>query len=1026
MLNSIIKQSLRNRLIVVILSGVLLIVGAISLMRTEIDIFPDLNAPTVTVMTEAPGMAAEDVESLVTYPIETAVSGSQGVETVRSSSMQGFSVVDVVFNDDVDVLVARQTVTERLQTVSSMLPPSVENPVIGPQSSILGEVMIIALHSDSIPLNEVRDVADRIVAPKLRSIEGVSQVSILGGAEKEYRISLDPLKMISFGVSLDDVMAALDDVNGISSGGIVNGYSNEYIVKSGVSTNDLDEIGSSVIVSDGQRLVMLSDIAKIELAGKEPLMGAASYKASPAVILTVTKQPGVGTIGLTHRLNAALDDFKETLPSQLLISNDVFNQSDFISTSVSNLQSALFEGALMVIIVIFFFMMNLRATLVSLLALPMSIIVTILILNLLGLNINTMTLGGIAIAIGSLVDDAIVDVENVYKRLRHNRSLPVEERQPVVKVVYEASKEVRMPIFNSSLIIVAGFLPLFFLGGVEGRMLAPLGVAFIIALGASTLVALTLTPVLCSYLLGAKGESRLSREPKAAKWLKDHYQTALSSALNHKRFLIIVTSIIFLLSFVWFTNLGSGFLPAFNEGSLTINVSAMPGITLEESDNIGRMAELAILKSPEVVAVARKTGRAELDEHTLGTNVSEIEVPYRLSDRSKEELVAEIRKNLAVIPGAVVEIGQPISHRIDAMLSGTEAPVVVKFFGNDLDELLRLASEAKQIMSGVNGIVDVSVEQMIDRSEIVIEPKRSVMAQYGITPGEMNRYISTALGGSRVSQVYDDGFPRDLSVRFDSRFRDDVDALARLPISSPLGFTTLGSVAKIVSTEGPNKINRENTARRIVISANVDGRDLGSAVEELSDKLNAEISLPEGYSLNIGGRWESAKSSSRTLLLAALLAIAIIFVLLYGEFRNFSEPLIVLVNMPLAIIGGVAAIGLSNGEVDLPAIIGFIALVGIVTRNGMLLISRYNQLLREGVPLRDAIARGSIDRILPIVMTALSSALALLPIALRSGEPGNEIQSPLAIVILGGLVSSTLLNLFIVPILFSIVYARKN
>ncbi len=1026
MLNAIIRNSLNNRLIVLILSAILVVGGIVSLLRTEVDIFPDLNAPTVTIMTEAPGFSTEDVEQLVTYQIEIAVSGSQGVSEVRSSSTQGFSVVEVIFEDDVEIMDARQTVNERLQTASALLPPGAESPVIGPMSSILGEVMIVALHSSSMNIDDIRSIADRVLAPALRSVSGVSQVSVIGGSEKEYRINLDPYKMAHFDVSLRDVAAAVENINGNSQGGVINSYGNEFIVKGAVSTQDVEAIESSVVVADDNKLVTLGDISVVEAGGKEPRLGAASYCASPAVIMTVTKQPGVGTLELTERLLSTLDSYKRSLPKELEISTDVFKQSDFISTSISNLGSALFEGALMVIVVLFFFMMNARASLVSLLALPMSILITLLILHAFGLDVNTMTLGGIAIAIGSLVDDAIVDVENVYKRLRMNMQLPVGERLSPIKVVYEASKEVRMPIFNSSLIIVAGFLPLFFLTGLEGRMMAPLGEAFIIALGASTIVALTLTPVLCSYLLGDKAASKVLHEPKTARWLKEKYKHLLEISLRRKKRVLVSVALLFLLAIVWFTQLGGGFLPSFNEGSLTINVSALPGITLDESDAIGRMAEEKILATPEIQVTSRKTGRAELDEHSLGTSVSEIEAPYILSGRSKEEMVAEIRHNLSSIPGVVIEIGQPISHRIDAMMSGSDAPIVVKIYGDELEQLIVSANQAKELMSQVDGVVDVAVEQMVNRSELVLQPRRDVMARYGVTPGDVNEYVATALGGNPVSQVYESGYPRDVTLRFDSQFRENVDQLEDIPIVTPRGVTNFGQLVSIESTDGPNKVSRDNTSRRIVISANVQNRDLGSTVEEMTSLLESNLTLPEGYSMNVGGQWESASKSQNTLMLASLLSIALIFILLYSEFKDLKASMIILVNMPLAIIGGIFAIGLTGSDVDIPAIIGFIALIGIATRNGMLLISRFNKLIADGKPMDEAIVEGSVDRLLPIIMTALSSALALLPIALRSGEPGNEIQSPLAIVILGGLLSSTLLNLIVVPAIYKLVYSRKK
>lgn len=1026
MLNRIIRSSLDNRLIVVILSFILLGAGVVQLMRTEVDIFPDLNSPTVTIMTECPGFSTEDVEQLVTFQIETAVTGAQGVKTVRSSSTEGFSVVEVIFNDDVDIYIARQTVAERLQIVSALLPRGVDAPVMGPQSSILGEIMIIAMHSDTVPVDELRDIADRVVAPSLRAVSGVSSVSVLGGGERQFRISVNPALLAYYGLTLSEVTDAVRDLNGYTAGGIANAGGNEFVVKTSVATDVLEDIAATVVANKDGMIVTLSDLGEIEPAVAEPRIGAASYNGKSAVMLTVTKQPHVGTIGLTERLDKRIEEFRHSLGDDIVFSTDLFRQSDFIDRSISNLGSSLFEGALMVIVVLFFFMMNLRATLVSLLALPMSIIVTLLILHGLGLNVNTMTLGGIAIAIGSLVDDAIVDVENVYRHLMRRAEMPVETRPGLLHTIYEASREVRMPIFNSSLIIVAGFLPLFFLSGVEGRMMAPLGISFIIALASSTIVALTLTPVLCSYLLGAKGQARLSHEPKAARWIKTRYKYGLSKATSHGRAVIVATMIMLIGAAVWYCTLGHGFMPAFNEGSFTINVSALPGITLDDSDKIGRMAEELIMKTPEVVAVGRKTGRAELDEHILGTSVSEIEVPYKLSGRSKQEVMNEIRNNLSALPGVVVEIGQPISHRIDAMMSGTEAAVVVKIFGDNLDRLLRCANKARSVMSEVDGLVDISVEQIIDRPQIVVRPRRQAMAMYGVTPADLNDFVGALMTGTEVSQLVEQGYTRPVTLKLSGGNVNAADDLGDIAVMTPNGATTLSQLADIISTTGPNKINRENASRRIIVSANVEGRDLGSAVKEMTALLESEVDLPHGYTMQIGGRWESASTSARTLMLASLLAIVIIFILLYAEFRNLTQAAIILINMPLAIIGGIAAVGLTGSEIDIPAIIGFIALIGIATRNGMLLISRYNSLRADGLSVDSAVYQGSVDRLLPIIMTALSSALALLPIALRSGEPGNELQSPLAIVILGGLVSSTVLNLFVVPVVYRFVYNRRD
>ncbi len=1026
MLNRIIKFSLDNRLIVLLLSAVILMGGVFTLLRTEVDIFPDLNAPVVTVMTEAPGMAAEEVEKMVTYPVETAVAGALGVESVRSSSTTGFSVVNVQFSGSTEPLTARQAIAECLARVESQLPPMAETPVIGPQSSILGEILIVALSSDSLSLDKVRTIADRRLRPALQSVSGVSSVSVIGGIEEELQISLDGDRMRNLGVTLAEVTEALRDVNANSAGGIIQGYGNEYVVKADVSTEDACELGNTVISADDGKIITLNDIARIGPGGKTPRTGVASYRGAPAVIMTVTKQPGTGTIRLTEQLLDVIAEARKSLPAELNISTDIFAQRDFIDRSISNLTSSLFEGAVMVIVVLFFFMMNVRATAVSLVALPMSIIITVLILHALGITVNTMTLGGIAIAIGSLVDDAIVDVENVSRRLRENSRLPEAERKSMVKVVFDASKEVRMPIFNSSLIIIAGFMPLFFLSGVEGRMLVPLGVAFIIALAASTLVALTVTPVVCSYLLGTKGsQAALTREPATMRSLKRVYGRGLGLALRHKAVLLAVTGVLFAAAVVMFANMGRGFLPPFNEGSFTINISALPGISLDESDRIGRLAEKIILEVPEIETVARKTGRAELDEHSLGTNVSEIEAPYTLGDRSLGEIADDLRRRLAVIPGVNIEIGQPISHRIDAMLSGSESPIVFKIYGDDFEELNRAASQLKEIMEGTEGLRDVAIEQQMGRPELSVTPRRHLMARYGVTPAMLNDALRAAMSGIVVSQVYSDGYPRDITLRYDIPQEALVDRLQDVAIDTPRGKVTLGDIAEVRYTESQNTVNRENSRRRIIVSANIEGRDVTTAVEEIKAKVSDSISLREGYTIEDAGQSAKAKEASMRLLYASVLALLAILTLLYFEFKNIGQSLIILINIPLAMIGGVFILQCTGGNLDIPAIIGFIALLGIATRNGMLLISRYNALAGEGLQLTEAVMRGSLDRLTPIVMTALTSALALIPLALRGGDPGNEIQSPLATVILGGLASSTFLNLFIVPILY-IAHRRKQ
>lgn len=1031
MLNKIIKTSLDNRLSVVVLSVVILLAGVWSLLRTEVDIFPDLNAPTVVVMTEAPGFTPEEVEKAVTYPVETAVNGATGVRRVRSASNAGFSVVWVEFDWDTDVYHARQIVSERLSGVTSELPAGVSAPVLGPQSSILGEIMIIGLTAPENPdvsMLDLRTLADKTIRPRLLALGGVSAVSVIGGDAKEYQIQLDPERMKAMGVSLSEVADAVETLNDNAAGGVVYDYGNEYLIKGDISTADPSEISLAVIRSDENGTVTLADVSETVVAGAQPRIGTASLRGEPAVLITVTKQLATGTGALTARIDAELDAMKRTFPAGVEVSTDIFRQNDFIDNSIGNLQRSLFEGAIFVVIVLFFFLMNLRTTIISVTALPVSIIVSVLVLEMLGFTVNTMSLGGIAIAIGSLVDDAIVDVENVYKRLRDNRALPAGERLPALTVIYRASAEVRTPIFNSSLIIIASFLPLFFLDGIEGRMLIPLGVAFVVSLIASTIVALTLTPVLCHYLFGNSTQNAaMSREPWLSRKMRAAYSTALTRALHHPKSLIWGTAVLFLLALAGFFSLGRGFLPGFNEGSLTINVSTLPGISLDESDKIGREAERIILSVPEVRTVARKTGRAELDEHSLGVNVSEIEAPYTLSGRSRQEMTRELRERLSELPGAVVEIGQPISHRIDAMLSGTQAQIAVKLFGDDLNTMFRTGKQIQAAIKTVDGVADVNIEQQVERPELTIKPRRELLARYGITMPEFRRFISMALGGERVSQVYGaDGMPYDLTVVLRPDSRNSLDAIGALSIDSNVGKIPLSTVAELRSSSGPNAINREDAKRRVIISANTDGRDLRSVVDDIREAVDSQVTLPENYYVTYGGQFENEAAASRTLLITSIGSLLLILMLLYGEFRNIGQSLLILLNMPLAIIGGVFMLMATGSEVNIPAIIGFISLMGISTRNGMLLMSRYNDLHAHGIPLAERVMKGSADRLLPIVMTALTSALALLPLAINGDKPGNEIQSPMAIVILGGLVSSTVLNVFVVPAIYTIMNQRKE
>ena len=1025
MLNRIIGFSLKNRILVLIITGLILVVGTIVTVNSEVDVFPDLNAPTVVVMTEARGYAPEEIEKTVIFPIETAVNGATGVRRVRSSATTGFAVVWVEFAWGMDIYRARQIVSEKLSTIEGQLPENVDSPVLGPQSSILGEMLIIGLTSDSIPLLDVRTYADKILRPQILGIGGVSQVTVMGGDIREYQIQIDLEKMKHYGVSLSEMLNAASNINTNVGGGTIYEYGNEYIVKGEISTSNVDDIGLAVVRSDENGIVLIRDVAEVKIGEKLPKLGVASKDDKPAVLLTVTKQPNVDTNSLTDDIEAELAEIKKTMPDGMNVYTDIFKQADFINNSISNIQRSLIEGAIFVIVVLFFFLMNTRTTVISLVALPLSVIITVVILHLFGYTLNTMSLGGIAIAMGALVDDAIVDVENVYKRLRANKLLPDGERQSTLDVVFHSSAEVRMPIFNSSLIIIASFLPLFFLSGIEGRLLIPLGISFIVALLASTLVALTVTPVLCSYLLGSTDKA-IGNDPRLVVMLKSHYGNGLKWCLSHRNLTLGIVGALFVVSGICFTTLGRSFLPSFNEGSFTINVATVPGVSLDVSNRIGQEAERAIMSVPEIKTVARKTGRAELDEHSRGVNASEFEAPYEIVDRPRSEIMKELREKLTAIPGTNIEIGQPISHRIDAMLSGSQSQIAIKLFGSDLNQLYRTGSQIKNLISEIPGIVDVNIEQQVSRPELSITPRRDMLARYGITINDFSEFINVVLSGEVVSQVYENGYPFDITVKADHSMVNKIDRIKSLMIDSNQGKIPLEYVADVRSSEGPNSINRENVSRRIVVSANVSNSDLRGAVKSIQKAINDNVELPEGYYVSYGGQFESEETASRTLAAASILALLIIVILLYQEFKDVKESLIILVNLPLAMIGGVLILVLTGRELNIPAIIGFISLLGITTRNGMLLISRYNHLKSEGLELHDIIFRGSVDRLNPILMTAFTTALALIPLAVNSTAPGNEIQSPMAIVILGGLLSSTVLNVFIVPVLYYFINKKDS
>lgn len=1026
MLNKIIKFSLHNRPFIIVMSLLLIIVGCWTAWKMDVDVFPDLNAPTVVIMTEANGMAPEEVERLVTFPIETAVNGATDVRRVRSSSTTGFSVVWVEFDWGTDIYRDRQIISEKISSIENDLPNGVGRPTIGPQSSIMGEVMFIGLTADTTSLGSLRTLADWTIRPRLLSTGGVAQVAVMGGDIMEYQIALRPERMRHYGVSLNDVAEATKNMNQNVSGGIHYEHGNEYIIRGVVSTNRIAELSKATIkLNNVGKPIVLSDIADVKMGSKSPKTGVASVSGKPAVLLTITKQPTTSTLELTEKLDTTIAALKSALPKDVKVNTHLYRQKDFIDSSISNIKKSLIEGGVFVVLVLCIFLMNARTTLISLVTIPLSLLISILVLQFMGLNINTMSIGGMAIAIGSLVDDAIVDVENVFKRLHENGLKPTTERLRKREVIFNASKEVRMPILNSTLIIIVSFLPLFFLSGLEGKMLVPLGISFITSLFASTLVALTLTPVLCSYLL-TEGklytpdtkQFRL-HEPKLVRWLKHHYAKWLLWATGKaSKWILASTATLVIITLIVFFTLGRSFLPPFNEGSFTINISSLPGISLDESNHIGNEAEKLLLQVPEVKDVARKTGRAELDEHALGINTSELEVPFVLNKRSKDEVANDIRQKLSKLQGVNIEIGQPISHRIDAMLSGTKASIAIKVFGPDLTQLHAIGMQIKQATQNIEGVADLNVEQQIERPQIVIKPRRNMLAAYGISLAEFTDFISTTMGGKVVSQVQNGNKQYDLTLRLESNEMATIDKIKSVLINTAEGKQVpLYNVADIISTVGPNTINRENAERKLVVSANANGRDIRSVVNDMKQNITQKVELPTDYHIEYGGQFESEASASRLLLGLSVVSIGIILLLLFMQFKSWRQAVVVLLNLPLALIGGVFAIFCTSGVVSIPAIIGFISLFGMATRGGMLLVDRYNELSLQGFTKKKIIMKGSLDRLLPILMTALCSALALIPLAIGSDLPGNEIQSPMAKVMLGGLLTSTLLNLFIVPIM---------
>ncbi len=1029
MLNRIIKYSLDNRLLVIVLSCVLMVAGIFIARDMEIDVFPDLTAPTVAVLTDAHGMAAEEVEKLVTFPIESSLNGATNVRRVRSTSSFGMSIVWVEFDWGTDIYKARQIVSEKLSVIDTELPENVESPVMAPQTSIMGEIMLIAITSDSLSMFELRSIAERQVKQQLLSVNGVSQVIIIGGLPKQYQILADPDRMRYHEVTLQELMEASENTNANASGGLINEYGQEYIVRATGRSVNPDDIGNTVVKIRDDKPVKIRDVAEVRI-GHSTLIGNASLDTRPAVILTVLKQPDANTLALTENIDEAIINLKDYLPEGVNINARIFRQSDFIETAIRNVFRVLLEGGLFVAIVLFLFLLNIRTTLISIIAIPISLLLSVITLKLMGLTINTMSLGGMAIAIGVLVDDAIIDVENVLRRLKQNYHRTAGERQPVIQVIYNASVEIRSSIVQATLIIIVAFVPLFFLSGMEGRMLQPLGITFIISLITSLLVAITLTPVLSSYLL--VGDKQLKRHESGGNWLirklNQAYGNILVPLLKYRWLIIGISLFLLAISLYHFSRFGRSFLPEFNEGTLTITTATLPGINLEQSAKITGVMEETLLEIPEVKYVSRRTGRAELNEHSHGgSNTSEIDVPYALTDRSKEEFMTEVRERLSGLAGLSISVGQPLGHRIDHMLSGTRANIAIKVFGDDLPTLLNIANEIQSNIENIDGLVDLNVEQLVEIPQIQIRPRREMLARYGIPINDFSTFVETAIAGDKVAEVYENNLNIDLVLRYNEESRNSIEAIRNSLIDTYTGQKIpLRFVADVVSASGPNMINRENVRRKLVVSANVAERDVGSVVEEIRKSVAENIVLPENYFIRYGGQFESAQRASRLLLIASIIAILVIFIILYQEFRNLSLAGLVLINLPLALIGGVAAIWMTSDMLSIPAIIGFITLFGIATRNGILLVSRYQHLQAQGMNLRDTIKIGSRDRLNPILMTALASALALIPLAVSGNQPGNEIQSPMAVVILGGLTTSTLLNLFIIPLVYYIIQKRKD
>ncbi len=1016
MLNRLILWSLANRLLVLLGAALLLAGGAWTALRLPVDVFPDLTAPTVTILAEAHGMAPEEVETLVTFPVEASVNGATGVRRVRSSTAQGIAVIWVEFDWGTDIFRARQVVTEKLQTVAPSLPPALPPPVLAPVSSIMGEILMIGLTGPQSP-QELRTVADWTVRRRLLAIQGVSQVVPIGGEVKEYQVLADPARMRAAGVTLAEVLRAASGSNRNAAGGVYRDRGQEVVIRGIGRVRSIAEIAQTAVATSDGVPVLLGQVADVTL-GAAPKVGDGSVNATSGVVLSVQKQPGANTLELTERIESELAEIQRTLPEGMTLHTELFRQSSFIRLAVANVIEALRDGAILVVVILFLFLGDVRATSISVLAIPLSLVVAILAMEGLGITINTMTLGGMAIAIGALVDDAIIYVENVFRRLKENHHRPAEERRPVLPLIHDASREILGSIVNATLIIVVVFVPLFFLGGVEGRLLRPLGFAYVVSILASLLVAVTVTPVLCATLLPEGRAVQEERESFVTRWLKARYAATLERVLARPRAVLASAGAALVGSLTVLPFLGTSFLPEFNEGALTVSVVTVPGTSLDEANSLGRRVEEILLADPSVENVDRRQGRAELDEHAQGVNAAELDVTLH-PEIDKEETLARLREAFTVLPGTNVTIGQPISHRIDHMLSGTRANIAVKIFGPDLRELRRLGARVRDAMAGVDGVADLQLEQQADVPQLRIYADRAALARFGMTPGDLAETIDVAFGGEPVSQVLEDGRAFDLVVRLPPELRSSHEAIAGVAFDTPTGGRVrLSELARVAVERGPNTISREDVQRKIVVQANVAGRDLGSTVDDIRERVAEAVPMPAGYHVEYGGQFESQEEATRRIALLSILAVALIFLVLFREFGSARLAGLVMANLPLSLIGGILAVLLTDRVVSIASLVGFVTLFGIATRNGVLLVAHYQRLAAEGVPFRETVVRGSLERLAPILMTALTAGLALIPLALGGDDPGKEIQSPLAVVVLGGLLSATALNMVVLPALY--------